>query len=78
MWGMASLRDQAEREVGLAWRSRPDWIKAVHDSYARIWRHIRIAGEAVLNPAAIALGTPIDRNRVRAPPLQGRMAGGSA
>jgi hypothetical protein len=36
-----------EREVGLDWRSLlPDWVEAVHDSYAHIWRHIRIAGEA--------------------------------
>ncbi|MFC3897179.1 hypothetical protein ACFOWZ_37365 [Lentzea rhizosphaerae] len=33
-----------EREVATDWHSVPSWMRAVHRSYAHIWRHLRTLG----------------------------------
>ncbi|MGC7096737.1 hypothetical protein ACPZ19_18850 [Amycolatopsis lurida] len=33
-----------EREVAANWHSIPSWMRAVHRSYAHLWRHIRMLG----------------------------------
>lgn len=35
---------RGEREVAAGWPSVPSWMRAVHRSYAYVWRHIRIFG----------------------------------
>jgi hypothetical protein len=34
-----------EREVGIDWHSRPDWMNAAHQNYTHIWRRIRLLGD---------------------------------
>ncbi|MFI1952846.1 NACHT domain-containing protein [Streptomyces xinghaiensis] len=38
-----------EREVTADWNSVPSWMRAVHRSYAHVWRHIRMPGAGQRN-----------------------------